>query len=310
MGVLFSNSSFAALCEAGDDRLGLDKYNGALHSFVCNVEHCCVRGVGEYEDHACMKFDREPAWEFTQQDQVVEDHDMTKYPDLAKEGATSLDEIRQVHLTTMDQNMNCSVNRMKYQLNREMISGEVLDGRKLSDPIVTSLEALNEALLEKIKSDGCLEPTDDGDVRQQNKMADALMYEQCVYHYYLLYYKNAVQKNIGYAFASKDPNIVNQVLSGIFGNAAYAATSANTAKEIAEAVRALDGKISAEQSISRRTLGDAMDLHANIPQSYVPYTLLKILEMQVVEIRTYMHIYLRAIAHIAEFVQNSQKEAS
>jgi len=256
-----------------------------------------------------MQSGRSPSWTFTQEDQIIKEHDMTKYPDLAEHWATSLDEILNIYLGTMDQTMNCSVNRMKYQLNRDLIDAKVLWGIKLSDPVVTSLEQLNEAILAKIQQDDCIEPSDDGDVTQQTKMTNSLMYEQCVYQYYLTYYAHNVQGNIAHTFTQKDPQGLTQLLSTVLWTNAYAASDAKTVIEHKEAVRALLWRVQSDIAISRRTLGDAIDIHSNIPQAYVPYTLLKIIEMQAVEAKRYLHVYLRAIIILAEKVQNAMKKA-
>ena len=52
---------------------------------------------------------------------------------------------------------------------------------------------------------GCLEPADDGDVRQHGKLLDAMMYEECTHQYYMLYYQNHVKQNIQ-KVAQQEPN--------------------------------------------------------------------------------------------------------
>ena len=85
---------------------------------------------------------------------MLRENDMTKYPDLEEEGTKGLDEIKDIYLETMDRTTSCANNRMKYQLNREMIDGEAFGGRKLTDAIVTSFEQNNASILPKMQEDG------------------------------------------------------------------------------------------------------------------------------------------------------------
>ena len=214
---------------------------------------------------------------------------MAKYPDLGSVGgATSLEEIQKVYLDTMDNIMNCAVDRMKYQLNREIISWDALGWVKLPDPIISVFEQLNQRIQSQLKQNKCLNPTDDGDVTQSKKLLDSLMYEECVGQYYKLYYANVVRNNLGTGLAGKQ---------------------VTTVMEIKESSRALLGKIAGEASVSQATISDAMEMYMPISETYVPHVLLEVIRMQLLEIKRYMSIELTAMKYLFSKAVYAQKAA-
>lgn len=305
LSVGFFWSSYAVNCEIDTQTLfrdanqnqnllfGMDQYNGTLHSYVCNVQHCCLQqqapGSTRLNIHSCLADGQWPLWNFTQEDQVIDKHDMTKYPDLSDSATDkSMETIRKTYVDTMNHVMNCTLTRMKYQMNNEIITGEALGETKLTESISVAFEQMNEYYLEQMDQMKCLEPTDNGDVKQYEPLMDSMMYEQCVYQYYMLYYGNAVKNAPGLALIGKDPR---------------------TVKEVSEAQLATIGNIVGERSISAEAMQKAVQMYTLIPQAYVPHALMDVMKVQLFEIRRHMAVTLHALKYLFSKADNAELAA-
>lgn len=66
---------------------------------------------------------------------MIQDQDYSIYPNIAQDGLPDLNDIEKVYIDRMDATMNCASYRMKYQVNRELLSGDPINGQRLSDHI-------------------------------------------------------------------------------------------------------------------------------------------------------------------------------
>ncbi len=114
-------------------------------------------------------------WNFDTGKQLIVEHNMGKYPNLAEIKSTvSFDDIRKIYQDTQNNIMNCAILKSKYTLHKKII-----DDYDISKKAKKVLEKANDIILEQIEELKCITPRDGDKIYNFKDLLDSLTYEQC-----------------------------------------------------------------------------------------------------------------------------------
>lgn len=103
---------------------------------------------------------------------------------------------------------------------------------------------------------------------------------------YLFYYKKACEKNLNICFSGSKP------LKAI---------------EIAETLNMEKSRIDLEHITSNKTLDSALSLYENFERTYIAHTLLRLIEIELIEDKRLIGVTLKAIQQWVSLSKNAQK---
>lgn len=233
------------------DKTGYNQYSEGKYSYECNVKNLCLgqRYGGDY-------------WDFSTKKQLIQKHDMGKYPDLSKTKAIGFDQVRKIYEDTQNKIMNCAIMKSKHKLHKTLI-----EEYKVSDRAKELLEKANATLEEQMEVEECVAPKDADKIYNFKDLLDSLTYEQCGYNMYMYYYEQAVSNNVSLLSSGK----------GIY-----------TASEASAVLDTEKNKISEEYELTRRTMDTALMMYQNFEKTYISHVLLEMIELEFTENKRYI----------------------
>ncbi len=251
-----------------------DQYSEWKYSYECNVKNLCL-GQNYGGD----------AWNFHQDKQLIQKHDITKYPNIAKlkeeeKKKLNILDLRKIYIDTQNNIMDCAVIKSKYALNQKII-----DDFRVSERSKEILRNANERLDKEIEEKKCLSHNKKDKIYNFKDVLDSLSYEVCVYSTYMHYYQSLKEMNIGEV---SDIEKIKKV------------------PELQELMQTESKKIDEEYDNVRETMETALTFYETFQKTYPAHLLLEIIEVELTEYKRYIGWTVKVIRQFVTLLNNAQ----